>query len=246
MVGFNSPFTYIWDQQSYNPITGELTCKIHFAFPDGSRIRDAFTYHWRLWGLKEIREMLDEAGFARTTVYWEGDDDDGGGNSIFTPSERGEACASWVCYITAEKWRPYRIPDKESRDPIRLGHTRTARTTALARASTTATLELHDPAPTRTSRTTRHPAPARSKQGAGRTVAPAPGLAASAPSTTTPTAAIPSRLSPRSRDDDRRSRPKARSPRTIPHGAHTAAASPRGSTPPRPMSAQDAHPAPAP
>jgi hypothetical protein len=103
MVGFNSPFTYIWDQESYNPVTGELTCKIHFAFPDGSRMRDAFVYHWRLWGLKEIREMLEEAGFARTTVYWEGDDEEGGGNSVFTATEKGEACASWVCYLTAEK-----------------------------------------------------------------------------------------------------------------------------------------------
>ncbi len=103
MVGFNSPFTYIWDQNSYNPITAELTCKIHFAFPDGSRMRDAFTYHWRLWGLKETRDLLEEAGFARTTVYWEGDDDNGEGNGVFTASEQGEACASWVVYISAEK-----------------------------------------------------------------------------------------------------------------------------------------------
>ncbi len=103
MVGFNSPFTYIWDQNKYNPITGELLCKIHFAFPDGSRMRDAFTYHWRLWGLKETRDLLEEAGFAKTTVYWEGDDGDGGGNSEFTASEQGEACASWVCYLSAEK-----------------------------------------------------------------------------------------------------------------------------------------------
>ena len=103
VVGFNSPFTYIWDQESYNPITGELTCKIHFAFPDGSRMRDTFTYHWRLWGLKETREMLDEAGFARTTVYWEGDDGNGEGDGVFTASEQGEACASWVVYVAAEK-----------------------------------------------------------------------------------------------------------------------------------------------
>ena len=103
MLGFNTPFTYIWEQESFNPVTGELVCKIHFAFPDGSRMRDAFAYHWRLWGLKETREMLEEAGFARTVVYWEGDDKRGGGNGIFTATEQGEACASWVCYITAEK-----------------------------------------------------------------------------------------------------------------------------------------------
>lgn len=103
MVGFTSPFTYIWHQERYNPITGELLCHIHFTFPDGSRLKNAFTYHWRLWGLREIRDLLEEAGFARTTVYWEGDDQKGGGNGEFTPSEQGEACASWVCYLAAEK-----------------------------------------------------------------------------------------------------------------------------------------------
>lgn len=103
MVGFNHPFTYIWDQESFNPITGELVCKIHFAFPDGSRLRDAFVYDWRLWNLREVRDLLEEAGFRKATVYWEGDDGKGGGNSEFTASEQGEACASWVCYLSAEK-----------------------------------------------------------------------------------------------------------------------------------------------
>ncbi|HVU64395.1 MAG TPA: class I SAM-dependent methyltransferase [Phycisphaerales bacterium] len=103
VTGFASPFTYIWQQERYNPITGDLVCHIHFAFPDGSRIRNAFTYNWRLWGLREVRDLLAEAGFKRTTVYWEGDDKDGEGNGVFTASEQGEACASWICYITAEK-----------------------------------------------------------------------------------------------------------------------------------------------
>lgn len=101
--GFNTPFTYIWDQNSYNPITGELVCKIHFQFPDGSKLRDAFVYTWRLWGLREVRDVLEEAGFRRTTAYWEGDDDEGGGNGEFTASEQGESCASWICYLSAEK-----------------------------------------------------------------------------------------------------------------------------------------------
>jgi hypothetical protein len=103
VVGFNAPFTYIWQQEKYNPITGDLVCHIHFSFADGSRIRSAFTYQWRLWGLKEIRDLLAEAGFRRSTVHWEGDDNKGEGNGIFTATEQGEACASWICYITAEK-----------------------------------------------------------------------------------------------------------------------------------------------
>ena len=103
VCGFNHPFTYIWDQHDYNPITGDLTCKIHFLFKDGSKIRDAFIYNWRLWGLRETRDLLEEAGFKKTTVYWEGDDGDGGGDGEFKPTEQGEACAGWIAYLSAEK-----------------------------------------------------------------------------------------------------------------------------------------------
>ncbi len=97
-------FTYIWEQESYNPITGDMTCHIHFHFPDKSRLRKAFTYEWRLWTLPEIRELLAEAGFSNVTVYWEGTDEESGeGNGIYTPSLLGDADPSWVCYLSAEK-----------------------------------------------------------------------------------------------------------------------------------------------
>ena len=95
-------FSYIWDQAYYNPITGDCTCKIHFKFKDGSKLKDAFTYEWRIWTMPEIREMLEEAGF-KSTVYWEGADEDGEGNGEFTPTEEGEADAGWIAYIVAEK-----------------------------------------------------------------------------------------------------------------------------------------------
>ena len=96
-------FTYVWDQARFHPVTGELTCHIHFRFPDRSRIDRAFTYEWRLWTLPELREMLVEAGFERVTVYWEGDDGDGGGNGEFTPEAEGDADAGWIAYLVAEK-----------------------------------------------------------------------------------------------------------------------------------------------
>ncbi len=96
-------FTYVWDQAEYRPVTGEILCHIHFRFPDGSRLRKAFTYDWRLWTLPEIRELLLEAGFRRVTVYWEGDDGKGEGNGEFTPDAKGESDAGWVSYIVAEK-----------------------------------------------------------------------------------------------------------------------------------------------
>ena len=99
----NDGFTYIWDQSEYNPITGDYVCHIHFDFPDGSKIKEAFTYVWRLWTMPELRELLTEAGFSKVTTYWEGEDDDGEGDGNYEPAEDGDADAGWVCYIVAEK-----------------------------------------------------------------------------------------------------------------------------------------------
>ncbi len=96
-------FTYVWDQAHFNPITSETLCHIHFRFPDGTKMNRAFSYDWRLWSIAEIRELLAEAGFTRSTVYWEGSDEDGEGNGIFRPSTKGEVCAGWVSYLIAEK-----------------------------------------------------------------------------------------------------------------------------------------------
>lgn len=97
-------FTYVWDQDSLNPITSEATLHIHFKFTDGSEMRDAFTYSWRLWGLTELKELLEDAGFSTVTCYWEGTAEDGeSGNGIFTPSTEGEACLSYVAYLVAQK-----------------------------------------------------------------------------------------------------------------------------------------------
>ena len=96
-------FTYIWQQADFHPVTNHLQCYIHFKFKDGSKLKRAFSYSWRLWTAPEIRDLLLEAGFSNVTVYWEGEDEDGEGNGIFTPDERGEADLAWIAYIVAEK-----------------------------------------------------------------------------------------------------------------------------------------------
>ena len=97
-------FTYIWDQESFNPIDSFMNCHIHFEFPDKSRMDNAFSYHWRLWTLPEIRELLLIAGFSEVTVYWEGTDQESGeGDGVYQPAEVGDADPGWVCYIVAEK-----------------------------------------------------------------------------------------------------------------------------------------------
>lgn len=95
-------FTYVWDQASYSPVTGDIRCHIHFRFPDGSKLPQAFTYDWRLWSLPEIRELLAEAGFRRSAVYWEGTGKDGRGNGEFAEAAAGDPDPGWVAYIVAE------------------------------------------------------------------------------------------------------------------------------------------------
>ncbi|MGP1346243.1 MAG: class I SAM-dependent methyltransferase [Phycisphaerales bacterium] len=93
---------YVWDQHDYNPITGEMQCYIGFKFPDGSKNMRAFEYNWRMWTLPEIREILADAGFSRSTVYWEGADEDGEGDGEFEPAESAEQDPAWICYIVGE------------------------------------------------------------------------------------------------------------------------------------------------
>ncbi len=97
-------FSYIWEQAAFNPIDAGMTCHIHFEFSDRSRMDRAFTYHWRLWTLPEITEVLDEAGFREVVVYWEGTDAvTNEGDGVYEPATVGDADPGWVCYIVAQR-----------------------------------------------------------------------------------------------------------------------------------------------
>jgi len=97
-------FTYVWDQAAFNPVTHDITCHIHFEFPDNSVKRRAFTYKWRLWQVPEIREIAIEAGFKDVAVYWEGTDRSSGeGNGVFKPSLIGDNSPAFVAYILCLK-----------------------------------------------------------------------------------------------------------------------------------------------
>lgn len=96
-------FSYVWHQQTFHPVTHFCRNYIHFHFKDGSKMKKAFTYEWRVWSAPEIRDILEEAGFSKITVYWEGTDEDGEGDGIFSPEDKGEADLAWIAYIVAEK-----------------------------------------------------------------------------------------------------------------------------------------------
>ncbi|MBL9141531.1 MAG: class I SAM-dependent methyltransferase [Phycisphaerae bacterium] len=96
-------FIYAWETSKYNPINGDVLNHIHFRFPDGTELKRAFTYDWRLWTLAEIQEALVDAGFVRPAVYWEGTQANGDGDGVFRRKAVGEACAGWIAYVLAEK-----------------------------------------------------------------------------------------------------------------------------------------------
>lgn len=86
-------FLYQWEQASFDPLNNRVVNHIHFAFPDGSRKRRAFTYDWRLWSLAELREALLEAGFTDLHVSFETED----GFGDLDPNDMH----AWVAYLVA-------------------------------------------------------------------------------------------------------------------------------------------------
>lgn len=96
------PFTYIWDQIDYNPITAHMNCAIHFKFQDRSRIDRAFFYSWRVWTLPELIELLHEAGFVRVRVWSEKEDQRGNGTGRFVEVQNLGNEGVWWVYISAE------------------------------------------------------------------------------------------------------------------------------------------------
>ena len=90
-------FSYHWEQASFNPVNADASFYIHFKFGDGSKLKRAFEYHWRFWTIPEVREMLEEAGFSKSYVYWEIEDDDG--EESWQRREEAPSDPSWIAYL---------------------------------------------------------------------------------------------------------------------------------------------------
>lgn len=97
-------FKYIWEQAEFNAITNELKCHIHFHFPDKSKLKKAFSYTWRVWGARELREVLAEAGFSETIIYrqeFDAKTDEALDEYIATDEAEDYAC--WLGYLVCRK-----------------------------------------------------------------------------------------------------------------------------------------------
>lgn len=99
----DAKYSYFWDQKSFNPINSHALFNIHFKRKGEAKREGVFVYDWRLWTIAELRDLLDEAGFKSSHVYWEGTTKDGEGDGEFSITEQGEECDSWVAYIAACK-----------------------------------------------------------------------------------------------------------------------------------------------
>lgn len=95
-------FTYFWEQVDFDPITHRAHFYIHFQPHGKPKIERVFSYDWRMWTIPELKDILEEVGFKRVTVYWEGSKKDGTGNGVFKATNVGESCLSWIAYIAAE------------------------------------------------------------------------------------------------------------------------------------------------
>ena len=96
-------FKYFWHQRGFDPVTAKAKFNIHFQIKGQKKTEDVFTYDWRMWSIPELRETLEEVGFKKTHIYWEGTNKKGEGNGIFTRTEKGEECEAWIAYIASER-----------------------------------------------------------------------------------------------------------------------------------------------
>ncbi len=97
-------FRYVWEQESFNPVTHEIRCAIHFELPGGRAIRRAFVYDWRLWSPPELEELLREAGFRAVHMYFEGWDEKAReSDGRLWPRRRIENQEIWLAYVVGVK-----------------------------------------------------------------------------------------------------------------------------------------------
>jgi hypothetical protein len=96
----NRGFVCVWDQVRFDPVNYHTLCRIHFEFPDETRIRNAFEYDWRLWTLPDLQELMAEAGFRDIHVLWEGTHrKTGKGNGVFYRVTNRHADRAWIAYV---------------------------------------------------------------------------------------------------------------------------------------------------
>jgi len=94
---------YTWEQREADPLTGRVINAMHFTLPDGTVMRDAFVYDWRLWSVPELRDAMADAGFNETEVHDRlgGAIDDDGAVHPLTVTDPDELDDTYVVAVAA-------------------------------------------------------------------------------------------------------------------------------------------------
>jgi hypothetical protein len=96
-------FRYTWDQKSFDPITRNGKYAIHFTLESGKRLKDVFTYDWRIWSIPEIKDLMKECGFNEVFIYWETSNRHGNGTGEYMPAESGDNAYAWIAFVIGLK-----------------------------------------------------------------------------------------------------------------------------------------------
>lgn len=98
------PFTYVWEHASYNAVDRRLVAHIHFELRDGRKLRNAFTYDWRMYTVPELRDAVHEAGFRHFEVWSEGWDAKAkrGNGTLYRRTDLDNEDA-WIAYAVATR-----------------------------------------------------------------------------------------------------------------------------------------------
>lgn len=100
---FIESFLFEFERKDFNPVSRISNYGIHFKYSDGTELLDAFTYEFRMWSITEIRDLLEEAGFSTSKVFWEDFDEEGYGNGEFYETSKEENSVNWSAYIVGVK-----------------------------------------------------------------------------------------------------------------------------------------------
>ncbi|XP_002980045.2 uncharacterized protein LOC9638833 [Selaginella moellendorffii] len=111
-----SDFTYTWEQEEFDIIKRTTRISLHFQLAKSRRVlRHAFSYHWRLWTIPEVRDCLDEAGFDSTHLWLcerpellerkNGLDNTNDDKGDYEELESFNQCDAWNAYIVGVKNR---------------------------------------------------------------------------------------------------------------------------------------------
>lgn len=94
-------YSYYWQQKSWEAISGETRCAIHFRLSDGIKRKDVFTYDWRLWTLAETIDVLNDSGLEVLEVQDEVSTSVGRDTSVWSPVKRLVNSESFVANVFA-------------------------------------------------------------------------------------------------------------------------------------------------